>query len=67
MPLPRLARAIAATGAVTGSDFQLGLRLSPERYGVPLDDARTLAADVMSGGSIVWAPPFAGGVSRRRG
>ncbi|GAA3970361.1 NADH:flavin oxidoreductase [Gordonia caeni] len=43
---------IEAVRAVTGPDFQLGLRLSPERYGVPLRDARTLAAEVLAGGRI---------------
>ncbi|MEO3787236.1 NADH:flavin oxidoreductase [Actinocorallia sp. B10E7] len=33
--------------AATGSDFQVGLRLTPERNGIPLAEARALAADVL--------------------
>lgn len=43
---------IAAIRATTGPDFQLGLRLSPERYGIVLDEARELAAQVMTDGAI---------------
>ncbi|MET0352210.1 MAG: hypothetical protein ABW067_20600, partial [Rhizobacter sp.] len=34
----------------TGPDFQLGLRLSPERFGIDLAEATVLAGDVMAGG-----------------
>jgi 2,4-dienoyl-CoA reductase-like NADH-dependent reductase (Old Yellow Enzyme family) len=34
--------------AATGPDFQLGLRLSPERYGIVLDEARALAREVLA-------------------
>jgi 2,4-dienoyl-CoA reductase-like NADH-dependent reductase (Old Yellow Enzyme family) len=37
---------------VTGPDFQLGLRLSPERFGVTLDESQKLAQDVMTGGGL---------------
>ncbi len=37
---------------VTGPGFQLGLRLSPERFGIRLAEARTLARQVMTGGQI---------------
>ncbi len=36
----------------TGPDFQVGLRLSPERFGIDLDEATTLAAAVMAGGHL---------------
>lgn len=36
----------------TRPDFQLGLRLSPERYGIPLAEARELAQRVMLSGGI---------------
>lgn len=35
-----------------GPDFQLGLRLSPERYGIPLAEARATAQRAMTGGKI---------------
>ena len=35
-----------------GSDFMLGVRLSPERFGVVLEEARELAQRVMSEGQI---------------
>ncbi len=36
----------------TGPDFQLGLRLSPERFGIDLDEAADLVATVMAGGHL---------------
>jgi len=36
----------------TGPDFQLGLRLTPERNGIPLAEARALAADVLASGLL---------------
>lgn len=36
----------------TTSNFQLGLRLSPERYGIVLDDARALAGQVLADGKL---------------
>ncbi|MDX6740916.1 NADH:flavin oxidoreductase [Actinocorallia sp. A-T 12471] len=38
--------------AATGPDFQVGLRLTPERSGIPLAEARALAADVLASGLI---------------
>ncbi|GHE75114.1 NADH-dependent flavin oxidoreductase [Camelimonas fluminis] len=38
--------------AETRADFQLGVRLSPERYGVVLDEARALATELMTSGKI---------------
>ena len=35
-------------------DFQLGLRLSPERFGMRLAEVRDVAAQVMAGGQIDW-------------
>lgn len=35
-------------------DFQLGLRLSPERFGVALSEAKALAADVLMDGRFDW-------------
>lgn len=34
------------------SDFQLGVRLSPERFGMNIAEARTLAAQLMQGGAL---------------
>lgn len=36
----------------TGPDFQLGLRLSPERFGISIDEARALAGQVMTSGKL---------------
>lgn len=36
----------------TGPDFQIGVRLSPERFGIPLAEARALAARVMTCGQV---------------
>ncbi|MCD0449265.1 hypothetical protein LO762_08705 [Actinocorallia sp. API 0066] len=36
----------------TGPGFQLGLRLTPERNGIPLAEARALAADVLTSGLL---------------
>ena len=36
----------------TGPDFQLGLRLSPERFGIDLDEATALAGRVMADGHL---------------
>ena len=36
----------------TRADFQVGLRLSPERYGIVLDEARTLTAQVLTSGLV---------------
>ena len=38
--------------ARTRPDFQLGLRLSPERFGIPLAEAREVAQAAMTGGKI---------------
>jgi len=35
-------------------DFQLGVRLSPERFGVPLADATALAADILMDPRFDW-------------
>lgn len=43
---------IAAVRATTGPDFQLGLRLSPERFGVEMEEALRLAQEVMTEGSL---------------
>lgn len=43
---------VAAVRAATGPDFQVGLRLSPERYGVPLVEGRALIAEVLAEGAI---------------
>ncbi|MXP23384.1 NADH:flavin oxidoreductase [Gordonia sp. HNM0687] len=43
---------ISATRAATSSGFQLGLRLSPERYGIALDESRALAAEVLAAGDL---------------
>lgn len=38
--------------ARTGPDFQLGVRISPERYNYPLSEARMLAEQLMAGGQL---------------
>jgi 2,4-dienoyl-CoA reductase-like NADH-dependent reductase (Old Yellow Enzyme family) len=38
--------------AETGDDFQLGLRLSPERHGMKLAESRRFAQEVMTSGKI---------------
>lgn len=37
-----------------GADFMLGLRLSPERWGMRLEEVRRLAAILMEGGEVDW-------------
>ncbi|MBM7368908.1 NADH:flavin oxidoreductase [Gordonia hydrophobica] len=44
--------AVDAVRAATGPDFQVGLRLSPERYGIPLADGRELAAQMLGSGQL---------------
>ncbi|GAA4129434.1 NADH-dependent flavin oxidoreductase [Nocardioides fonticola] len=43
---------ISGIRAATGPDFQLGLRLTPEGYGVPLPEGRKLAAMVLETGAL---------------
>ncbi|MCF8587300.1 NADH:flavin oxidoreductase [Gordonia liuliyuniae] len=43
---------VAGIRQATSPDFQLGLRLSPERYGVALDEARALAREVLASGDL---------------
>lgn len=43
---------IAAIRAETGPDFQLGIRLSPERHGLVLTEMATLAGELMGEGSL---------------
>jgi 2,4-dienoyl-CoA reductase-like NADH-dependent reductase (Old Yellow Enzyme family) len=43
---------IAGVRARTGPNFQLGLRLSPERFGIQLAEARELARQVLAGGQL---------------
>ena len=38
--------------AATGDDFQLGLRLSPEGFGIPLDDGREYARRALETGLL---------------
>jgi 2,4-dienoyl-CoA reductase-like NADH-dependent reductase (Old Yellow Enzyme family) len=40
--------------AATGPDFQLGLRLSPEKYGFDFAQAREFAQQLMTGGQLDW-------------
>lgn len=50
---PRFLREVlAGIRESTGPDFQLGLRLSPERFGIELDDAVALTAEVLAGGAL---------------
>ena len=43
---------IAGVRARTGPDFQLGLRLSPERFGLKLAEQRELARQVLASGDL---------------
>ncbi|MFW0786313.1 NADH:flavin oxidoreductase [Gordonia sp. CPCC 206044] len=43
---------VSGIRAATGPEFQLGLRLSPERYGIVLDEARALAGQVLAAGDL---------------
>lgn len=43
---------IAGVRARTGPRFQLGLRLSPERFGIKLPEARELARQVLASGQL---------------
>ena len=43
---------IAGIRAATGPDFQLGLRLSPERFGLRLDDQVEIARQVLASGDL---------------
>lgn len=44
--------AVAAVRAATGPDFQVGLRLSPERFGVDRAEVVTLARDLLASGDL---------------
>ncbi len=57
-----------------GPAFQIGLRLSPERYGIPLAEARLLAGQMLAGGQLdyldlslwdVFKPPLEDGPTGR--
>jgi 2,4-dienoyl-CoA reductase-like NADH-dependent reductase (Old Yellow Enzyme family) len=57
-----------------GPGFQIGLRISPERYGIPLAEARGLAGQMLARGQLdyldlslwdVFKPPLAEGPSGR--
>jgi 2,4-dienoyl-CoA reductase-like NADH-dependent reductase (Old Yellow Enzyme family) len=43
---------IAGLRANTGADFQIGLRLSPERFGIDTLEARSLMANLMAAGQL---------------
>lgn len=43
---------IAGIRAATGPDFQLGLRLSPEKYEYPMADSLQLAQDMLTSGQL---------------
>lgn len=43
---------VDAVRRATGPDFQVGLRLSPERYGIPLAEGLELAAQVLGSGQL---------------
>ncbi|HEY5289643.1 MAG TPA: NADH:flavin oxidoreductase [Caulobacteraceae bacterium] len=45
---------IAGVRARTRPDFQLGLRLSPERFGLKLDEQRALAGELLVEGALDW-------------
>ena len=43
---------IAGVRAATGPDFQLGLRLSPERFGITMSESLALAQQVLADGRL---------------
>lgn len=43
---------IAEVRAATGPDFHVGLRLSPERYGIPLAEGLRLAGETLTAGHL---------------
>ena len=45
---------IAGVRARTRPNFQLGLRLSPERFGLQLGEQRALAGELMANGQLDW-------------
>jgi 2,4-dienoyl-CoA reductase-like NADH-dependent reductase (Old Yellow Enzyme family) len=45
---------IKGVRARTRPDFQLGLRLSPERFGLQLAEQRALAGDLLASGDLDW-------------
>jgi 2,4-dienoyl-CoA reductase-like NADH-dependent reductase (Old Yellow Enzyme family) len=45
---------IAGVRARTRPDFQLGLRLSPERFGLKLEEQRALAGELLAEGALDW-------------
>lgn len=45
---------ISGVRARTGPAFQLGLRLSPERFGLKLDEQRALAGELLAAGDLDW-------------
>ncbi len=45
---------VEAVRAATGPAFQLGMRLSPERFGIRLADARRLAGLLLASGRLDW-------------
>lgn len=49
-----LRQIIAGVRARTAPDFQLGLRLSPERFGLRLEEQRALAGELLAAGDLDW-------------
>jgi 2,4-dienoyl-CoA reductase-like NADH-dependent reductase (Old Yellow Enzyme family) len=47
-----LMEAIAGVRARCGEDFQLGVRISPERFGLKIAEMRELAAELLAGGKL---------------
>lgn len=47
-----LLEVVAAVRAATGPDFQLGLRLTPEGFGIPLPEGRETAALLLATGEL---------------
>lgn len=43
---------IAGIRAATGPEFQIGLRLSPERYEYPVEEARRFASEMLAHGAL---------------
>ncbi|GAA3544381.1 putative NADH-dependent flavin oxidoreductase YqiG [Aeromicrobium flavum] len=47
-----LREVLSGIRAATGPDFQVGVRVSPEGYGISIDDATTLVEQLMASGDV---------------
>ncbi|NDV04918.1 NADH:flavin oxidoreductase [Rhodococcus sp. IEGM 248] len=56
---------LEAVRAATGPSFQVGVRLSPERYGITISESRLLAEEVMTSGLVDYLDMSLWDVSKR--